>query len=58
MVYRRVKLLACADHMMPWENLAKDLHHMTRDWLKHTAVAGFKNGSYTLDANGEFHSAP
>lgn len=30
--------VACAGHSMPWESRAKDLHHMTRDWLKHTAA--------------------
>ncbi|MFI9365545.1 alpha/beta hydrolase [Kitasatospora sp. NPDC053057] len=50
--------VACTGHMMPWENRAKDLHQMCREWLKHTAVAGFKSGSYTLDTAGDFHPAP
>ncbi|WP_395372623.1 alpha/beta fold hydrolase [Streptomyces tubercidicus] len=50
--------VACAGHSMPWESRAKDLHHMTRDWLKHTAVAGHKSGSYALDTDGNYTIAP
>jgi hypothetical protein len=50
--------VACAGHSMPWENRAKDLHHMTREWLKHTAVAGLKSGSYALDMNGNYTNVP
>lgn len=44
--------VACAGHSMPWENRAKDLHYMTREWLKHTVVAGLMSGSHALDMNG------
>ncbi|MFD7907391.1 alpha/beta fold hydrolase [Kitasatospora sp. NPDC059722] len=50
--------VACAGHQMVWENRAKDLHHMAREWLKHTAVDGLKSGSYALDTNGNYTPYP
>jgi pimeloyl-ACP methyl ester carboxylesterase len=49
--------VTCAGHSMPWEQRAKTLHHMSREWLKHTAVDGLKNGSYVLGTDDEYSPA-
>ncbi|MEV7024267.1 alpha/beta fold hydrolase [Kitasatospora sp. NPDC093558] len=46
--------VACAGHQMVWETRAKDLHTMSREWLKNRTVDGLKSGSYALDTNGNF----
>jgi pimeloyl-ACP methyl ester carboxylesterase len=49
--------VTCAGHQMVWERRYKALQHMSRQWLKHTAVDGLKSGSYVLDANDHYTPA-
>ncbi|MFF4486001.1 alpha/beta hydrolase [Streptomyces sp. NPDC001544] len=49
--------VSCAGHQMPWETRAKTLQHMSREWLKHSALDGLKNGSYVLDMNDRYTPA-
>ncbi|MFJ8628632.1 alpha/beta hydrolase [Kitasatospora sp. NPDC093550] len=50
--------LDCAGHQLVWETRAPCLHHIARQWLKHTAVDGHKSGKYALDMNGTYTVIP
>ncbi|MEV6122582.1 alpha/beta fold hydrolase [Streptomyces sp. NPDC052077] len=48
----------CAGHSMPWETQHKNLHNLSKYWLKHTKVDGKTQGSFVMDENGDFSPAP
>ncbi|MEU4169211.1 alpha/beta fold hydrolase [Streptomyces sp. NPDC026665] len=48
----------CAGHSMPWEEQHKNLHNVSKHWLKHTNVAGKTEGRYEMDLNGTISPEP
>ncbi|MFF8401642.1 alpha/beta hydrolase [Streptomyces sp. NPDC015684] len=48
----------CAGHSMPWEIQHKNLHNLSKNWLKHLAVAGKTQGRYEMDLNGDISPEP
>lgn len=45
----------CAGHFMVWERQRRVLHHISKEWLKHGAVEGFANGTFSVDTEGMIH---
>ncbi|MFE9930944.1 alpha/beta fold hydrolase [Streptomyces sp. NPDC005533] len=50
--------VACAGHQIPWERASKHVHHLSREWLKHTAIEGHTQGSFLMDKEGNITPAP
>ncbi|MFF4590068.1 alpha/beta fold hydrolase [Streptomyces sp. NPDC001388] len=48
----------CAGHSMPWEIQHKNLHSLSKHWLKHLKVDGKTQGSFVMDRNGAISPAP
>ncbi len=48
----------CAGHSMPWEVQHKNLHNLSKRWLKHTDVDGKTNGLFDMDLNGTISPSP
>jgi pimeloyl-ACP methyl ester carboxylesterase len=47
----------CAGHSMPWEGQHKNLHSLSKHWLKHLKVDGKTQGRFVMDQNGNFSPA-
>jgi pimeloyl-ACP methyl ester carboxylesterase len=47
--------VACAGHRMVWERQRRVLHHISKEWLKHTAVEDFTSGKFSVDTEGVIH---
>ncbi|MFH8701211.1 alpha/beta hydrolase [Streptomyces chartreusis] len=45
--------LAGAGHSLVWELTATAIHHMSKQWFKHSRVEGRTSGSYFRDSDGE-----
>jgi pimeloyl-ACP methyl ester carboxylesterase len=45
----------CAGHRMVWESQRTVLHHISKQWLKHTAVDGYTTGKFAVDTEGTIH---
>ncbi|MFG2333266.1 alpha/beta fold hydrolase [Streptomyces sp. NPDC048604] len=50
--------MACAGHSMPWEMQHKNLHNLSKHWLKHLKVDGKTHGVFEMDKNGVLSPAP
>ncbi|MFE2912290.1 alpha/beta fold hydrolase [Kitasatospora indigofera] len=48
----------CAGHSMPWEVQHKNLHNVSKHWLKHTNVGGKTNGLFDMDLSGAISPSP
>ncbi|MFD9123457.1 alpha/beta fold hydrolase [Kitasatospora sp. NPDC059571] len=48
----------CAGHQMPWEVQHKNLHNLSKHWIKHTDAGGKTQGRYDMDANGVLSPTP
>lgn len=42
----------CAGHFMVWEGQRKVLHHVSKQWIKHAAVEGYRTGRFFVDTDG------
>lgn len=45
----------CAGHYMVWERQRRVLHHISKEWLRQGAVAGFASGRFSVDTEGMIH---
>jgi pimeloyl-ACP methyl ester carboxylesterase len=50
--------LACAGHSVPWEVQHKNVHHLSKHWLKHLKVDGKTQGVFDMNTNGDLSPAP
>ncbi len=50
--------MACAGHSLPWEVQHKNLHDLSKFWLKHMRVDGKTEGRFDMDENGAISPAP
>lgn len=48
----------CAGHSMPWEGQHKNLHNLSKHWLKHLEVDGKTKGRFDMDENGAISQTP
>jgi pimeloyl-ACP methyl ester carboxylesterase len=42
----------CAGHYMQWEKQRHVLHQISKEWIKNGRVAGFKQGEFVVDKDG------
>jgi len=42
----------CAGHFMVWEKQRRVLHHISKEWIEHSQVAGFDQGEFFVDTEG------
>ncbi|MFF8379373.1 alpha/beta fold hydrolase [Streptomyces sp. NPDC015661] len=50
--------LACAGHSLVWETQHRNLHHLSKHWLKHLKVDGKTQGVFDMDTDGNLSPAP
>ncbi|WP_406063209.1 alpha/beta hydrolase [Streptomyces sp. NBC_01077] len=50
--------LACAGHSVVWEMQHKNVHHLSKHWLKHLKVDGKTQGVFDMDTDGNLSPAP
>ncbi|MEU0403416.1 alpha/beta fold hydrolase [Streptomyces sp. NPDC006197] len=50
--------LACAGHSLVWEMQHKNLHNLSKHWLKHLKVDGKTQGVFDMDTDGNLSPAP
>lgn len=50
--------LACAGHSVPWEMQHKNVHNLSKHWLKHLKVDGKTKGVFDMNTNGDISPAP
>jgi len=48
----------CAGHFMNWEKQRWILHQISKEWLKHGRVAGFDQGEFRVDMEGNLTAEP
>lgn len=49
--------MACASHSVVWEIQHKNLHNLSKHWLKHLTVDGKTTGVFEMDLNGAISPA-
>nr|WP_152885928.1 alpha/beta fold hydrolase [Streptomyces adustus] len=50
--------LACAGHSVVWEMQHKNVHNLSKHWLKQLKVDGKSQGIFDMDTNGTLSPAP
>ncbi|WAU82908.1 alpha/beta fold hydrolase [Streptomyces sp. Qhu-G9] len=50
--------LACAGHSVPWEMQHKNVHNLSKHWLKQLKVDGKTQGVFDMNTNGDISPAP
>ncbi|MCT4352360.1 alpha/beta hydrolase [Streptomyces sp. Je 1-79] len=50
--------LACAGHSVVWEAQHKNVHHLSKHWLKQLKVDGKTQGVFDMDTDGNLSPAP
>ncbi|MFD8206181.1 alpha/beta fold hydrolase [Streptomyces sp. NPDC059695] len=50
--------LACAGHSVPWEMQHKNVHELSKRWLKHLKVDGKTHGVFDMDVDGNLSPVP
>ncbi|MER6134020.1 alpha/beta fold hydrolase [Streptomyces sp. NPDC001815] len=50
--------LACAGHSVPWEKQHKNVHNLSKHWLKQLKVDGKTQGVFDMNTNGDISPAP
>ncbi|MEV6247211.1 alpha/beta fold hydrolase [Streptomyces sp. NPDC051742] len=50
--------LACAGHSVVWEMQHKNVHNLSKHWLKHLKVDGKTQGVFDMDTAGNLSPAP
>ncbi|MFC8273455.1 alpha/beta fold hydrolase [Streptomyces sp. NPDC057271] len=50
--------LACAGHSVVWEVQHKNIHNLSKHWLKHLKVDGKTQGVFDMAVNGDLSSLP
>ncbi|MFH8447629.1 hypothetical protein ACH4CD_00190 [Streptomyces fungicidicus] len=50
--------LDCAGHSVVWEMQHKNVHNLSKHWLKHLKVDGKTQGIFNMDTNGTISPAP
>ncbi|MFF9042135.1 alpha/beta hydrolase [Streptomyces sp. NPDC014892] len=50
--------LDCAGHSVVWEMQHKNLHNLSKHWLKHLKVDGKTHGIFDMNTNGDLSPAP
>lgn len=50
--------LDCAGHSVVWEMQHKNVHNLSKHWLKHLKVDGKTQGIFNMDTNGAISPAP
>ncbi|MFF8277183.1 alpha/beta fold hydrolase [Streptomyces lateritius] len=50
--------LACAGHSVVWETQHKNVHNLSKHWLKHLKVDGKTQGVFDMNTNGDLSPAP
>ncbi|MFE3037887.1 alpha/beta fold hydrolase [Streptomyces canus] len=50
--------LDCAGHSVVWEMQHKNVHNLSKHWLKHLKVDGKSNGVFDMNTNGDISPAP
>ncbi|MFB7611335.1 alpha/beta fold hydrolase [Streptomyces gardneri] len=50
--------LACAGHSLVWELQHKNVHNLSKHWLKHLKVDGKTHGVFDMDTDGNISPAP
>ena len=50
--------LACAGHSVVWEMQHKNVHNLSKHWLKHLKVDGKTLGVFDMDTDGNLSPAP
>ncbi|MCX4984149.1 alpha/beta fold hydrolase [Streptomyces sp. NBC_00572] len=50
--------LACAGHSVVWEMQHKNVHNLSKHWLKHLKVDGKTHGVFDMDTDGNLSPAP
>ncbi|MGW0120727.1 hypothetical protein [Streptomyces sp. NPDC003327] len=50
--------LACAGHSVVWEQQHKNVHNLSKHWLKHLTVDGKTQGVFDMSTNGDLSPVP
>ncbi len=50
--------MACAGHRVVWEGQHKNLHNLSKHWLKHTKVDGKTQGLFDMAEDGTISPMP
>jgi pimeloyl-ACP methyl ester carboxylesterase len=50
--------LDCAGHSLVWEMQHKNVHNLSKHWLKHLKVDGKTQGIFDMNTNGDISPAP
>jgi pimeloyl-ACP methyl ester carboxylesterase len=50
--------LACAGHSVQWEMQHKNVHNLSKHWLKHLKIDGKTQGIFDMNTNGDISPAP
>ncbi|MFE7553736.1 alpha/beta hydrolase [Streptomyces gardneri] len=50
--------LACAGHSLVWEMQHKNVHNLSKHWLKHRSVDGQTQGVFDMNTEGDITPAP
>ncbi|MFD7321671.1 alpha/beta fold hydrolase [Streptomyces sp. NPDC059875] len=56
--HRLLVKMACAGHQVVWEGQHKNLHNLSKHWLKHAKVDGKTHGSFDMAEDGTISPAP